>query len=223
MNKMSANTSTQSSGALVNPWLEKNQRVLHPWMDEPEEIKNEVRLVYKQKLPHLDAVAAELAPLLGLGDTLLGRQRMQNLFTHPALLDSFVEFSETYLDGRWGLPVGEWATVHKLSHTHAKDGEWGLKAPPAREDWNVNHFYTRFILRTLARLRDPAEAPRNLAYWLAEASPCDAAWLLMHVLMYMQWDAMRDYKKHAGVKDRVSHFIDIWKTDGPYAEPNEHS
>ncbi|KAI1806538.1 hypothetical protein F4811DRAFT_134059 [Daldinia bambusicola] len=215
---MSTDTSTQSPDIRLNPWREHDKRVLRPWMDEPEEIKNEVRLLYKKKLPHLDAVAAELAPLLGLGDTLLGRQRMQNLFTHPALLDSFAEFAETYMEGRWDLPVGEWEAVHKLAHTHAKGGEWELDEPPARKDWNVNHFYTRFVLRTLARLRDPAEAPRNLAYWLGEASPCDAAWLLMHVLMYMQWDAMRDYKKHAPVMDRVGHFIDMWKTDSVYAE-----
>ncbi|KAI0106753.1 hypothetical protein F4814DRAFT_69331 [Daldinia grandis] len=217
---MSSNTPTQSAGIQQNTWQEKNIRVLLPWMDDPEEIKNEVRLVYKQKLPHLDVVAGELAPLLGLGDGLIAKQRMQNLFTHPVLLDAFVEFAETYLEGDWDLPVGEWVAVHKIAHAHANDASWGLDTPPSREDWDVNHFYARFILRTLAKLRNPDDAPRNLAYWLGEANPCDATWLLMHVLMYMQWDAMRDYRKHAPVKDRINHFVNGWKADMAYREPS---
>ncbi|KAF3057139.1 hypothetical protein GL218_06054 [Daldinia childiae] len=217
---MDSNTSTQNAGIQQNTWQGGNGRVLLPWMDDPEEIKNEVRLVYKQKQPHLDAVAGELASLLGLGDGLIAKQRMQNLFTHPALLDAFVEFAETYLEGKWDLPVGEWEAVHKLAHAHADDANWGSDAPPSREDWNVNHFYARFILRTLARLRNPDDAPRNLAYWLGEANPCDATWLLMHVLMYMQWDAMRDYKKHAPMKDRINHFVNVWKADMAYREPS---
>ncbi|KAI8963654.1 hypothetical protein F5Y11DRAFT_318834 [Daldinia sp. FL1419] len=193
---MGSNTPTQSAST-SNTWQSKDKRVLNPWMDDPEEIKKQVRLVYKQKLPHLDAASAELAPLLGLGDGLIAKQRMQNLFIHPVLIRAFVEFSETYLEGHWDLPVGEWTAVHKITHAHADEAEWSLGKSPDRRDWDVNHYYARFVLRTLAKLRDPDEAPRNLAYWLGEANPCDATWLLMHVLMYMQWDAMRDYKKFA--------------------------
>ncbi|KAI2604248.1 uncharacterized protein GGS25DRAFT_507496 [Hypoxylon fragiforme] len=182
-------------------------------MDDPEETKNEIRGIYKQKLPHLEAASGELAPIFGLGDGQLATQRAQGLFKHPAFLGAFVEFADNYLDTSWDLPVGEWAAVRGLVGAKSSDSiaSWAEDAGPDRKEWEVNHFYARFIVRTLHGIREPAQGKTHLVYWLEDAEEDQAYWVLFHALMYLQLETMRDYKKKAPVKDRFSHFIDMWK------------
>ncbi|KAI1772645.1 hypothetical protein F4818DRAFT_425030 [Hypoxylon cercidicola] len=185
---------------------------LEPSDGTAEEAKRQVYEVYKKKLPHFDAASGELAPIFGLGDDLLAKQRAQGLFKHPAFLDAYVEFAESYLEGRWDLPVGGWSAVHKLFHIHKRDPDWsGPGGCPDRAGWDVNHFYARFVIRSLHGIKQPSESAGHLAWWLQDASSCDACFVLLHALMYLQLETMRDYKKHAPAKDRISHLVGEWK------------
>ncbi|KAI4870231.1 hypothetical protein F4820DRAFT_404368 [Hypoxylon rubiginosum] len=181
--------------------------------------RQKVYELYKRKVPNFDAASGDLAPVFGLGDSsddLLARQRAQGLFTHPAFVDAYVEFAEAYLAGRWDLPAGEWAAVHKLFHVHRRNPEWSRPdACPSREGWDVNHFYARFVIRAQHGItQKPSEVgggAKHMAWWLQGATACDACFVLLHALLYLQLETMRDYRKHAPAKDRISHIVGAWK------------
>ncbi|KAI2468704.1 hypothetical protein F4781DRAFT_397103 [Annulohypoxylon bovei var. microspora] len=188
-----------------------NSRIVaRPSMDDPEKAKNEVRQIYKKKLPNREMVAGALAPIFGLGSGMMPQQRASGLFIHPAFCDSFSEFKHSYIQGQWDLPIGDFGEVHKLVHRLAKDESWIEEKAPDSTGWTVNHFYARFILRTFHEIK---ENKLSLAYWLKETSVCEAIWVLTHALMYIQLETMRDYKKYAPIKDRINHFIETRKTD----------
>ncbi|KAI6086664.1 hypothetical protein F4821DRAFT_237715 [Hypoxylon rubiginosum] len=175
-----------------------------------ETAKGQVYEIYEKELPHLDAAAGELAPVFGLGDDLLAKQRAQGLFKHPAFTDAYVEFAEAYLEGRWDLPVGDWLALHKLVWKYKKNPDWSRPdICPDRSGWDVNHFYARFVLRVLDAIKK--DDALKMAFWLKDASVCDAIFVLLFALMYMQLETMRDYKKQAPAKDRISHVVGTWK------------
>ncbi|KAL7620669.1 hypothetical protein AAE478_009664 [Parahypoxylon ruwenzoriense] len=188
-----------------------NTRVLMPPKDFPDEAKDQVLAIYKKKLPHLDVASGSLAPILGLGSEFIGSLRAQNLFKHAAIADAFVEFADNYLEGRWDQPVGEWQAAHDLAHGRSRDASWVEKACPDRKGWDVNHHYARFILRCFHEIKQPSQGRKHLVYWLKEATLCDASWVLFHALLFLQLEAMRDYRKHAPARDRINHFIATWR------------
>ncbi|KAI0178576.1 hypothetical protein GGR52DRAFT_532664 [Hypoxylon sp. FL1284] len=174
------------------------------------EAKDRVYEIYKQKQPSFAAASGELAPVFGLGDDSVAKQRAQGLFKHAAFLDAYAEFTEGYLRGRWDLPVGGWREVHRLFHRHRKGPSWSdADAVLDRAAWNVDHYYARFVIRCLDAILQEQE--QNSASWLQEATVCDGCFVLLHALMYLQLETMRDYKKHAPAKDRIGHVAGAWK------------
>ncbi|KAI1375410.1 hypothetical protein F4677DRAFT_446492 [Hypoxylon crocopeplum] len=180
---------------------------IYPSMDNPEETKKEVRRIYKKKLPHLDAASGELAPIFGLGDDLVAKQRAQGLFKHPVLAIAFLEFADKFLRGRWNLPVGDWDVVYELVKVRKDDAAMAQDVCPNQYAWDVNCFYVRFIVRALHGIREPTKNTTQLVYWLRDAELYKASWVLFHALIYLQLEMMRDHKKHAPMKDRISHFL----------------
>ncbi|KAI1104587.1 hypothetical protein F4804DRAFT_351855 [Jackrogersella minutella] len=205
---MTSESSMPNPGAKFTKWLVSATVIPKPSMENPEETKNKVRQIYKKPQPHLDAAAGELAPIFGLGDDLLARTRAQCLFVHRGFKDTFAEFCHNYVQGRWDLPIGEWGAVHKLVHRRNKNAEWAEEVGPDHKDWDVNDFYSRFVIRAFHRIKEDKTA---LVFWLKEAQLCDAAWVLMHALMYLQLVMMRDCKEDAPMKARITHFIDTWR------------
>ncbi|KAI1401457.1 hypothetical protein F4819DRAFT_508483 [Hypoxylon fuscum] len=191
----------------------KNTQRVNPSKDKPEEAKNQVYQIYKKKLPNFEHASGELAPIFGLGNDLIAKQRAQSLFKHPSVLDAYAEFTESYLEGRWDLAVGDWEPVHSLFHDGNRNADWGKDVCPDRAGWSVNHYYARFIIRSLYGIRQPRKHITHMVFWLKEANLCNACWVLMHALMYLQLETMRDYKKHAPAKDRISHTIGTWKAN----------
>ncbi|OTA68578.1 hypothetical protein K449DRAFT_429446 [Hypoxylon sp. EC38] len=180
-------------------------------MDDPEETKKEVRYVHKKKVT-LAAAAGELGRILGLSkEPLIAQHRVQSLWTHPEYIDAVEEFSLAYLRGRWGLPIGEWEETYKLVQIHSNDVEWMRVIGLDSKEWNVNHFYARFVIRTLDGIRSNGSA---LAYWLRYAELHEATWILAHTLMYLQLNCMRTYKKRAPIKVRIGYLINKWKAHG---------
>ncbi|XXH03064.1 hypothetical protein Hte_009454 [Hypoxylon texense] len=199
---------------------------VEPSDETAAEAKQNVHELYKKKLPNFDTAVGELAPVFGLGEDLLAKQRAQGLFKHPAFVDAWVEFADRCLRGRWDLPVGDWAEVHKLFHRHRKDANWARPDWRPYDDddkavgdddkaaWGVDHHYARFVIRTAEGILKSAESggsAGHMAWWLKGATVCDACFILLFALTYLQLETMRDYRRHAPAKDRISHAVDTWK------------
>ncbi|KAI1414882.1 hypothetical protein F5Y13DRAFT_157431 [Hypoxylon sp. FL1857] len=199
------NTSTQKQ---TTSCLVKNTQAFKSSMDDTEGTKNKVRCIYKKKVT-LPAAAGQLGSVFNLSkDPLIAQQRVQGLLAHSVFIDAMDDFSESYLKGRWDLPVGEWGEIRKLVEAHIDDVEWTQGAGPDTEGMDVNYFYARFVIRTLHGIK---QSTSGLAYWLQVLQLDEAAWVLTHTLMYLQLDCMRAYKKYAPLKDRIGHFIDTWR------------
>ncbi|KAH9989370.1 hypothetical protein F4779DRAFT_610505 [Xylariaceae sp. FL0662B] len=187
-----------------------NARFLKPSKDNPTQAQDQVRRIYKKKLPHFDVAGAELAPIFGLGDSLLAKLRAQSLFKEAAFLDVFVEFADSYLQGRWDMPVGEWHSVLEQVRSHGQDASWTEKDVAGSTNWDVHQFYAHSIIRAMHLIKNPVKL-KLLVFWLRDAELEDAYWVLFHALVYLQLETMRDYKHHAPAKDRINHFIAKWK------------
>ncbi|KAI0096321.1 hypothetical protein F4776DRAFT_560334 [Hypoxylon sp. NC0597] len=173
-------------------------------MDDPEETKNAVRYVYKKKVT-LAVAAAKLGRIFGLSeDPMIAQHRVQSLWTHPVFVDAVEEFSETYLRGRWDLPIGEWEEIHQLVQIHSNGVDWIRDS----KEWNVNHFYACFVIQTLEGIK---RGGSRLAYWLQDAELDEATWILAHTLMYLQLNCMRAYKKRAPIKARIRYLMNRWR------------
>ncbi|KAI0383495.1 hypothetical protein F5Y04DRAFT_278672 [Hypomontagnella monticulosa] len=186
--------------------LSKNKRVARPFKDDPERTKNQLKLIYR-KHSNLDVAAGDLAPIFGLGEGLLAKQRAQALFSHPEFLAASREFEEDYIRRRWDLPLGEWAKVYKLVHGCSKNGGGIRDLGPETQVWDVNHFYARFVMRAIHGINSLNKSATQLGYWLREAELSDQIWVLTHALMYLQLQIMREFKSMAPFKDRVAHII----------------
>ncbi|KAI1138233.1 hypothetical protein F5Y05DRAFT_385555 [Hypoxylon sp. FL0543] len=144
-------------------------------------------------------VAYELGSLFQLSpDPLIAQHRMQGLWLHPAFLESLFEFEDTYLKGRWDLPVGEWTVVFTLVWLHREDADWTQAEHPDCYGWDVNHYYARFVIRALHGIQ---ASPLELAHWLRDGELDLAIFILMHTLMYHQLDCMDEYKDKAPYVD----------------------
>ncbi|KAI5861485.1 hypothetical protein GGS23DRAFT_612050 [Durotheca rogersii] len=209
----------------------RSLRVFVPPKDFPDAARDRVWAVYKKKPPHLDAAAGELAAVFGLceeaGADLLSRQRACNLLAHPAVERAFIEFGERHLVGRrwgWEAPTGQWQAAHDAVHARSRDAGFAATVLPARlaaeaAAWDVDTQYARFVLRCYAELGGSGAAEvgagekrrgGELAYWVRDATLCDAAWVLFHTLLYLQLEAMRDSRRHAPTRDRVGRVVAKW-------------
>ncbi|KAI2616051.1 hypothetical protein GGR54DRAFT_610952 [Hypoxylon sp. NC1633] len=203
-------SSSKNPGAQFTSWHRSTGRGIYPSMDDPEETKKEVRDIYKKTVPHSNAASEDLAVIFGLGNGQVARQRVQGLFTHPAFLAAFYEFELTYLRGEWGLPVGEWEMVRKVFQECSDSPGWAGDTCPTRKGWKVNHYYNRFIIRTLHGIRQPRENTTQRAYWLKEEPDAEkACWVLFHALLYLQLITMRGFKKRVSVMERIIYFLCI--------------
>ncbi|KAK8013098.1 hypothetical protein PG991_010473 [Apiospora marii] len=208
------------------PPRSRSNRILRPYKDLPDHTAEKVRRIAKKRLPDHDKVAAELAPLLGLGKGPLATQRAASLFQHRGFRAGVAAFEAKYLDAE-GLkaPLPEWRLVwHLLRPTTStasppplEKGVVEVWTRPEYPDlhtlggWDVNYHYARFVARVLAttttRERDPAGAGAGsrsqLVHWVRDAKPEDAWWALFHALLYLQLETMRDRLRQAPLRHRI--------------------
>ncbi|KAI1384074.1 uncharacterized protein F4822DRAFT_418549 [Hypoxylon trugodes] len=211
---MSNPSSSEDPGVIMSRRMARDARRLFPQMDDPEYTRGEIYRIYKLKIPDIDVAAGMLAGIFGLSETVLGRERAQGLFRHPEFIRAFVDFSDIYLRGKWDLPVGDWMTIHHLIHDHPDHKEWHYGSN-AEKGWTVNCYYARFVTHAIYGLNQTTKNTKQLAFWVRDAPLCHQIWVLMHALMYLQLVTMRDSKKNAPVKDRISHFVEGFKADTP--------
>ncbi|KAK7963361.1 hypothetical protein PG988_010335 [Apiospora saccharicola] len=112
----------------------KNSSMLRPDKNLPEHTADKVRKIAKKRLPDHDKVAAELAPLLGLGNDLLASQRAACLFKHRGVLEGVAAFESKYLDAE-GLnaPLPEWRLVCQMllpTRTWSSSSSSSSSSPP---------------------------------------------------------------------------------------------
>ncbi|KAI1077296.1 hypothetical protein F5B20DRAFT_551972 [Whalleya microplaca] len=117
-----------------------NTKLLQPFKGDPIRAEEQVRRIYKKKLPHFEVASAELAPIFGLGNDLISKHRAQSLFKHAGFLDVFVEFADKYLQGRWDMPVGEWHSVVEQIRIHGNDASWTRRDVVHSTTWSVHQF-----------------------------------------------------------------------------------
>ena len=180
-----------------------------------------MRNVIKQKYPDYGKAAVALAPVFGLGYDPLAGQRAQGLFRWKPFLEPFAEFADSCLEGRWDVPVGNWAAVLQNVRAFAGTGpaivlSFGsgeLKIQPLNPGsepdktlWDVNEHYAYFIHQVIQSVRSPVVSTA-LVHWITNASHDDGYWVLFHGQMYLHLDAMNNYKRHAPVKDRINHML----------------
>ncbi|KAK8034000.1 hypothetical protein PG993_008995 [Apiospora rasikravindrae] len=203
-----------------------HRSILNPDKDLPDHAAEKVRKIAKKRLPDHDKVAAELAPLLGLGNDLLASQRAACLFKHPGFLQGVEAFERKYLDSE-GLnaPLPQWRLVYKMllptappSDSEDSEGDddnaenvWTRPEYPEFQTlggWDVNYHYARFVARVLAVVRDPAASGSQLVHWVRDAAVAeDAWWVLFHALLYLQLEKMRDRAKNASLRERILAFV----------------
>ncbi|KAK7936151.1 hypothetical protein PG985_001646 [Apiospora marii] len=189
------------------PPRSRSNKILRPNKELPDHTAEKVRKLAKKRLPDHDKVAAELAPLLGLGKGLLATQRAASLFQHRGFRAGVAAFEAKYLDTE-GLkaPLPEWRLVwHLLRPTYPDLHTLG--------GWDVNYHYARFVARVLATTttrerRDPASGAgagsrSQLIHWVRDAAPEDAWWALFHALLYLQLETMRDRFRQAPLRHRI--------------------
>lgn len=206
----------EASGRRRSPTLKST--ILRPDMGLPDHTAEKVRRIAKKRLPDHDQVAAELAPLLGLGRGLLPTQRAAWLFAHRGFREGVAAFAAQYLDAAGlGAPRPEWRLVWQLlrpttstaSPPPLERGVAEVWARPAYPDlhalggWDVNYHYARFVARVLATVRDPAGAGSQLVHWLRDAEPEAAWWVLFHALLYLQLEMMRDRFRSAPLRHKI--------------------
>lgn len=187
----------------------KGHRVLQPNKESPAETENQVRTIVKSKYSDYDKVAVALAPIFGLGSDLIAGQRAQGLFKHRPFLEAFSDFADVCLEGRWDVPVASWAEVMKAvpsgRGTSKELSDW-LKLRLKGQHRDVNDHYACFLVRAMHDIRHPT-TPTQLVYWIKEADMEDGYWVLFHALMYLQLEAMREYRCRAPIKDRINHML----------------
>ncbi|KAK8099803.1 hypothetical protein PG999_010177 [Apiospora kogelbergensis] len=196
--------------------------ILHPDKDLPAHTAEKIRIIAKKRLPDHDKVAAELAPLIGLGKNLLASQRAACLFKHRGFLRGVAAFKSKFLDSE-GLNAAlpEWRIVYRIllptaptsSDSSSSSSLAHVLTRPEYPDlramggWDVNFHYGRFVARVLAVIGDPADAGSQLVHWVRDAGPEDAWWVLFHALMYLQLETMCDRFRNAPLRRRVMAMI----------------
>lgn len=185
---------------------EKSLRALKPNKKAPLEAANQVRNVVKMKYSDYDKVAVALAPLFGLGSDLIASQRAQGLFKHRPFLETFSEFADSRLEGRWDVPVADWVEVIEgLRALHDDSGSSDSPDPKERH-CDVNDYYVRFLSRAMHDIQHPTKSTK-LVYWIKDADVEDGYWMLFHAFMYLQLESMREYRHRAPIRDRISHML----------------
>lgn len=191
----------------------RSSGILRPDKDLSEHTAENVRKIAKKRLPDHDKVAAELAPLLGLGSDLLAAQRAACLFKHRGFLEGVAAFEAKYLDAE-GLnaPLPEWRLVYQMLLPTISEkgvGDADVWTRPEYPDlhtlggWDVNYHYARFVARVLAMVRDEPTGSQ-LVHWVRDAAePADAWWVLFHALLYLQLETMRERTRNAPLRQRI--------------------
>ncbi|KAK6840772.1 hypothetical protein PG995_015982 [Apiospora arundinis] len=230
--------SSAMTSAILNPKTDggadkhrsPHGRNLHPDKELPAHTVEKIRKIAKKRLADHDKAAAELAPLLGLGDDLLASQRAACLFQHRGFRQGVEAFERKFLDFE-GLTAAlpEWRIVHRMVLPTSDSDDNGSSSRGARGGghrhvltrpeypdihtlggWDVNFHYARFVARTLAVIGGPqppagaAPAPASqLVHWVRDAEPEDAWWVLFHALLYLQLETMRDQARSAPLRHRI--------------------
>ncbi|RYP56265.1 hypothetical protein DL771_012052 [Monosporascus sp. 5C6A] len=184
----------------------KRHRVLRPKKESPAEAETQIRYIVKMQYTDQDKAATALAPVFGLGADLIAGQRAQGLFKHRAFLEAFSEFADSCLEGRWDVPVADWFEVMKILGAQDKDSGPTESGASKGQSRNVNDYYARFLSSVMHDIRHPAKST-HLVYWVKEAGMEDGYWVLFHALMYLQLETMWDYRRHAPLKQRISHML----------------
>ncbi len=184
----------------------KSRRPLKPDKESPAEAEKQVRDIVKMKYPDYDKAAVALAPLFGLGSDLIAGQRAQGLFKHRPFLETFSEFAESCLEGRWDVPVGDWVEVRRATRSYDDSSGSSQSPGPKKQDWDVNDHYAYYLGKAMYDIRQPTK-PTHLVYWVKEADIEDGYWILFHAFMYLQLEIMREFRRRAPIKDRINHMM----------------
>ncbi|KAK6815696.1 hypothetical protein PG987_016462 [Apiospora arundinis] len=183
--------SSAMTSAILNPKTDggadqhrpPHGRNLHPDKELPAHTAEKIRKIAKKRLADHDKAAAELAPLLGLGDDLLASQRAACLFQHRGFRQGVEAFERKFLDFE-GLTAAlpEWRIVYRMVLPTSDSDDNGSSSRGVRGGghrhvltrpeypdihtlggWDVNFHYARFVARTLAVIvvgdRDRGQLP----------------------------------------------------------------
>ncbi|KAI0096661.1 hypothetical protein GGR51DRAFT_567081 [Nemania sp. FL0031] len=197
----------------------ENEWLFNPRMDNPDEAKGFVILIFKHKPDNIDLVAADLVPLFGFGPNSnqdpLARIKAQSVFTSPEVTYALKEFLNGFTYAGWGLDVAKWHPTWNLVRLHRndKDRKLPLVAPFSKDP--LEQYYARFIILMLSKLEEPYSGNMMLQ-WLRDAMHDDrieeVSWVLFHALMYLQLKAMDLNKARASLKEWAQHYLHKFKT-----------
>ncbi|KAI0204649.1 hypothetical protein F4808DRAFT_457094 [Astrocystis sublimbata] len=189
--------------ALQNP---KGTRcVFKPVTNRPDEAKKFVREIFKKKPENIELIAAQMAPLFGLGATStkdpLARSRAQALFTSPIIYEALQEFLNVFINGEFGLPLADFHTTLDLVHIYRDDENWSVKTSPLKVGRDsVDEHYARFIIRTLVNLEAGTGKGAKMLQWLRQGMLVnredEVTWVLFHTLLCFQIKRMELNKAH---------------------------
>ncbi|KAI0547138.1 hypothetical protein F4679DRAFT_586873 [Xylaria curta] len=190
--------------------------VFSPDKSNPAAAEKLVRSIFKHEPNNVDIVAAELAPLCGLGPNStydpVARSRAQTVFTSPQIAGPLAEFLHYFVRDNLGLPLANWAGTLDLVHTHRNDESWTHYLHPLVPTVGTpEQYYARFIIRMLESLANPIGSGANLLLWLGDGIRAgkedDVCWILFHALMCFQLKRIELNKFHASKKVLAAYYF----------------
>ncbi|KAI0864969.1 hypothetical protein F4860DRAFT_510125 [Xylaria cubensis] len=208
--------------------------VFSPDKSDPAAAEKFVRSIFKHEPNNADLVAAELAPLFGLGPNSsqdpVARWRAQTVFNSPQILVPLKEFIKYFVRDQFGLPLAKWAGTLNLVHELRNDKHWTHYLCPLPDGGTPEQYYARFIILMLESLATPTgRKGANLLLWLGDGIRAgqedDVSWILFHAIMCFQIKRMNLNKYHASKEtiatyyfhkffDQVSKFVSAHKGAG---------
>lgn len=193
-----------------------------PVKDNPAKAAKFVQTLQKCGPHSIDVVAAELAPLYGLGRAsnrdVRARLRAQAVFTSPEISEPLGEILARFTSDRWGVPVARWAPTLALVHKYKGAKDWaGLACPYPLLYGSPDEYYARFLILLLDRLKKTSVDERkdsrgtHMVQWLRDGVEAgredDVCWVLFHAFMYFQLRRMEVNRAQAPVMAVVRYYI----------------
>ncbi|KAI0126771.1 hypothetical protein BJ170DRAFT_629938 [Xylariales sp. AK1849] len=187
---------------------------IEPDKSHPANTADFVKKLARRSLDH-DQVAVKMAPVFGLGNSVLAATRAKCLFSFflPNIPDgAFQPFNEKFIFGNWGLPLPEWQLVLDLAIEHQSHPEWipldYPQDPKVYAYWDVNHHYARFLTRVMSEIRAPSNF-KHLVFWVRDADIENGFWVLFLTLMYLHLEQERENERCAPLGQRIMRRLSI--------------
>ncbi|KAI0444919.1 hypothetical protein F4803DRAFT_548749 [Xylaria telfairii] len=188
--------------------------VFKPAKDNPTAAEKFVRDVFKSKPTNIDLIAAELAPLYGLGPNSsydpLARSRAQAVFKSPQIINPLREFLQYFVRDQWGVATPNWETTLALVRKH-RENKFNLR-PIVPVTGTPEQHYARFIIRMLETLENPSGEGSHMLLWLGDGIRAeredDVSWILFYTLLCFHLQAMELNKSNAPKKVVAAYYFD---------------